>query len=112
MPKKPHDGVEKTENASVTFVRSADFTSVYANYARVNFNPFEISVLFGHAAVVPEQQDKVAIEITTRVTMGAVEAKLLIQMLTNIVGGFEKKYGRVAIPEDVRLPVEVTMEGD
>jgi hypothetical protein len=107
LPRPPKsngaDTVKQPEGA--TFVRAAEFKSNYANYARVNFSPFEVSILFGHAGVIPEQQDRIAIEMTTRVIMDVIEAKLLIQMLTNTITAFEDKYGQVAIPDDVKLPL-------
>jgi Protein of unknown function (DUF3467) len=90
----------------LNFVRTPEFRSIYANYIRVNFNPFEISILFGQAGVLPEKQDTVAIEMTSRVTMDVIEAKLLHQMLTRTIVNFESKYGHVAIPDDVKLPQE------
>jgi hypothetical protein len=110
QPKSKGSNTEK-QPAGVTFVRSADFKPIYTNFARVNFNAFEVSVLFGHAAVMPEQQEKVAVEMTTRVTMSAVEAKLLIQMMTTVMAGFEKKYGQVVIPDDVKLPLDGKVDG-
>jgi len=117
MPKKQPQRLKSngantaTKPAEVAFVRAADFRSIYANFVRVNFNAFEVSVLFGHAGVIPEQQDRVAVEMTTRVTMDVIEAKLLIQMLTSTITNFENKYGQVAIPDDVKLPLEGKAEG-
>lgn len=111
MPKEDQDHLQQahktngTDNPAIpVFVRSADFRAHYANFVRVNFNAFDVSMLFGQAAVAPERQDQVAIEMTTRVTFDVIEAKLIIQMLTNTVTAYEKKYGIVAIPDDVKLP--------
>jgi hypothetical protein len=44
--------------------------------------------------------------MTTRVTIDVIEAKLLIQMLTSTINNYEAKYGKVAIPDDVKIPTE------
>lgn len=108
MPKKR----ERKENViaesarALSFVRSEKFTSVYANFARINFTAFEVSMLFGHGGVNPEQHDKVVVEMSARVTLSIIEAKLLLQMLTTTISNFEDKYGTVAIPDDVKLPTD------
>jgi Protein of unknown function (DUF3467) len=114
IPQLPKtNGTDKDmEPAGINFSRATDFKAVYANFARVNFNAFEISVLFGYAGVDPERQEKVSVEMTTRVILDAIEAKLLVQMLSNAIYHYEKKYGEVVIPDDVKLPVDATkMEG-
>jgi hypothetical protein len=115
MSKKPQEpktnGADAVKLAELPFVRSAEFKSIYANFARINFNAFEVSMLFGHAGVMPEKQDTATVEMTARVTLSVIEAKLLMQMLNSTIENFEKKYGRVTIPDDVKLPVERKTEG-
>jgi hypothetical protein len=105
------NGADTPKTPEIAFVRSADFISVYANFIRINFNAFEVAILFGQAGVIPERQEAFAVDMKARVALSLIEAKLLIEMLTNTVDKFEKKYGTVSIPDDVKLPVEGKAEG-
>jgi len=108
MPKpRKVNGSDKTTSAT-SYVRSADFSSFYANFARVGFNPYEIFLFLGQAGLVPENPavGGTQVELKAKVTFSVIEAKLITQMLGSIVNNYEKKYGAVAIPPDasIKLP--------
>ncbi|MGD0515029.1 MAG: DUF3467 domain-containing protein [Terriglobales bacterium] len=112
MPKQRQEnktnGADKDNQAGIT--RAADFRSLYVNFARLGFNPFELSFFFGEAGTTPERLDQVSVEIKTKIVMSPIEAKLLAQMLTLTLSNYEKKYGVIEIPDEAKLASST--EGD
>lgn len=99
--------MEKNKNPkpSPVIKKAADFKSIYANFAQVHYTGFDMSLTFGDGSYTPDSQNTL-IELHTRVVMTIIEAKLVHQMLTEQIRVYEKKYGTVEIPEDLKLDIK------
>jgi hypothetical protein len=85
--------------ATMDITRSADFRSIYSNWAQCAFSPFDITLIVGEAIPVPAGNFEV--EQKARVIFHPAEAKVIAWMLLDTVKKYEDNFGKVAIPPGV-----------
>lgn len=69
----------------------------YSNVMRVSHSPFEFTFDFGAMPVGPE--DAGTVTVYNRVIMSPSHAKIMLRALQDNLKTFEKKFGKIKLPE-------------
>jgi hypothetical protein len=82
-----------------------DMKSTYANVTNVTGGREELIILFGMNQAWQPGQKEVKVQLTERVVLSPFAAKRLAILLTNTLGEYEKRYGKLdvgaIIPESI-----------
>ena len=74
--------------------------NTYANVCNVTSTREEVVMLFGINQAWERGQEELEIELSDRIIMSPFAAKRLLQLLGNLIGEYEKRYGTL----DVEAP--------
>lgn len=78
--------------------------NTYANVCNVTSTREEVVMLFGINQAWERGQEELEIELTDRIIMSPFAAKRLVQLLGNLMGEYEKRYG--ALDGDGAAPID------
>lgn len=109
--KTKHDSPEKAQ--SVRYVKADNYISAYANNVAYVVSAIDFSLIFGQ--ILEGNKDHLFIEQNAKITMTPVQAKLLLMLLAQQVGNFEKANGEIVFPPGIQLatqPVSVEANFD
>jgi hypothetical protein len=81
------------------FTRSADFTSVYANSARITTNVWDFRFLFGEVEEASPEILKVVEAV--KVTMSPQHTKVFLRVLAQNVRKYEETFGEIKVPPGI-----------
>ncbi|MGD0974820.1 MAG: DUF3467 domain-containing protein [Candidatus Korobacteraceae bacterium] len=89
---------QKTNAPKITYTKPADrgFPSVYSNNVAIGSTAFDVRIIFGE--VLDTHGGELVIEQRVQVTMAWLEAKLLKDILTQRIDGYEKANGPIKLP--------------
>jgi hypothetical protein len=79
--------------------RSADFKSLYTNFAQTSASPADISLVVGEAS--PSESGTAIVEMKARLVMAPIQAKVLLGMLAHVIQQYETQFGQIVIPDAV-----------
>jgi hypothetical protein len=75
----------------------------YANHVLANWTPYDVRIRFGEGyrlpELTPEQRPTMRIEERVSVTLSWTEAKVLRDILTDVIEKFEKLNGKITTPK-------------
>ena len=93
--------VTDDEQAAQTTLRWDDsqMTSTYANVCNVSSTREEVTLLFGTNQSWHTGQQELTIQLTNRVIVNPYAAKRLATLLNNIMGEYEKRFGKLDIDQ-------------
>ena len=93
---------EQTNAApAISFQRTEDFISLYANNFQFEQSAFDLKLIFGQ---LDQSKGKAHVDQHSSVTIPWVQAKLLMYYLQVNLAGFEMQYGKIKIPNDLLPP--------
>ncbi len=99
MPKKTAGLVrqvaEKTIQA-IEHIKSANYVSVYSNYAQAGYTPWDLRITFSETKEVGN--DKVVFDDLVTVTLNPALALALVQVIQGNLQGYEAQYGKIKVP--------------
>ncbi len=81
--------------------------STYANVCNVSSTREEVTLLFGTNQAWHTGQPEVSVELSDRIIMSPFAAKRLLQLLTNVVGEYENRFGVMETPKGAQTPEAV-----
>jgi len=81
--------------------------STYANVCNVSSTREEVTLLFGTNQAWHTGQPEVSVELSDRIIMSPFAAKRLLQLLTNVVGEYENRFGEMEMPKGAQTPESV-----
>lgn len=91
-PKGAKDGVKKWTGEDTDYI-SGDLVHIYTNNARINFNNWDATILFGE--ILGNTTDKLVVLPKARVTMSLQFVKELRDLLDRNIKVFEEKVGEI-----------------
>ena len=97
--KEAENGVAKSDKAQATQTLRWDdsnMMSTYANVANVSSTREEVTLLFGTNQSWHTGQKELAIQLTNRIILNPFAAKRLATLLTNIMGEYESRFGKLS----------------
>jgi hypothetical protein len=78
-----------------------DFETVYANNSLLELSVYDLKILFGQ---IEQHTGRTVVGWHTAVTMPWMQAKILSYFLRLQLSWYEKSYGSITVPENVRPP--------
>ena len=75
----------------------SNMSTSYANVCNVGSTREEVTLLFGTHQAWNNQQKEVAVKLSDRVILSPFAAKRLAILLSNVVGEYEKRFGKLGI---------------
>jgi len=91
--KKKASEVKSWGSDDVAFVEAPNFPMVYTNNARIGFNNWDASIVFGE--IVGDRDDKLLVAPRAKVTMSLAFAIELRDLLVSNIAIFEEKFGSI-----------------
>ena len=115
MPKrKPSTSEKEMPKAEVTLLQAdpnsilaPDFKTVYTNFVSSALSPVDLFVVFGEN-LGPGPDGRMMVSQKVKVIMSPIEAKIVAATLVALIKGYEAKFGKIEVPQEVMQP---KMEG-
>ncbi len=100
----------KAPEVQATFVMAPDFKQIYVNFVQASFTPFDIGLMMGEVVGLDEHGHQI-VQQKARVTMAAMEAKIVMLILANTLKAYEGQFGRIIIPDNLAPTIKSVPEG-
>ena len=81
--------------------RDPAFSDIYTNFIQSGYTFFDVSLEFSENRGM--SGDELLNIKRARVTMAPAEAKILANIVHNVVKGYEKQFGEIKIPEGIMI---------
>ena len=79
--------------------KSADFKSIYVNWAQGTSSPYDVLLNLGEAS--PGKNGETEVEHKIRAIFSPLEAKMVALILAKTIKDYEAQFGPISVPEKV-----------
>jgi hypothetical protein len=111
MAKETKDEIVEIPGKKVSWERSPEHRSIYANVMALAATPYDIQVRLGQTIARPDGASAAHLEVAT-LLMAPGQAKALLLILAEAVTDWERKHGPVPLPEHLAKKLKSKEQGE
>lgn len=87
----------------IVITDAPDILRAYSNHINVTWNAFDVRLHFGETDVVADKSGNINVQTKAVITVSWTEAKQIAEILSKVVGGFEKLNGPIRRVDEIQV---------